>query len=236
LTEDWFGKNVFCPICGKDTLTQSPNNSRVRDFFCDVCNSDYELKSKEGALGTKITDGGYKTMISRIESLNNPHFFFLTHQNNFVDNLFFIPNYFFTPAIIEPRKPLSSTARREGWMGCKINIGGVPEKGKIFIIKNSKELDKKVIKEKYEHALALKTDNLGQRGWLMDILNCIDTITSETFSLDEVYKFENELKSKHPDNNFIRDKIRQQLQLLRDKDIIEFVGQRVYRKKRFLAV
>jgi type II restriction enzyme len=134
LTEDWFGKNVFCPICGKDTLTQSPNNSRVCDFFCDVCNSDYELKSKEGALGTKITDGGYKTMISRIESLNNPHFFFLTHQNNFVDNLFFIPNYFFTPTIIEPRKPLSSTARREGWMGCKINIGGVPEKGKIFII------------------------------------------------------------------------------------------------------
>ena len=49
-------------------------------------------------------------------------------------------------------------------------------------------------------------------------------------TLDEVYKFEGKLKLKYPSNNFIKDKIRQQLQLLRDKGIIEFVGRGNYKK------
>ncbi|MBL7991777.1 MAG: restriction endonuclease, partial [Candidatus Kapabacteria bacterium] len=32
-------------------------------------------------------------------------------------------------------------------------------------------------------------------------------------------------------NNFIKDKIRQQLQVLRDKGIIEFVSRGIYQKK-----
>ena len=42
--------------------------------------------------------------------------------------------------------------------------------------------------------------------------------------------FEDELKKKHPDNNFIKDKIRQQLQYLRDKGFIEFVTPGHYKK------
>jgi len=44
------------------------------------------------------------------------------------------------------------------------------------------------------------------------------------FSLDEVYAFEPILKAKHPANNNIKAKIRQQLQMLRDKGILEFKG------------
>lgn len=44
------------------------------------------------------------------------------------------------------------------------------------------------------------------------------------------YKFEEKLRLKYPQNNFIKDKLRQQLQLLRDKGIIEFVGRGQYRK------
>ncbi len=50
------------------------------------------------------------------------------------------------------------------------------------------------------------------------------------FSLNEVYGFEEELKSKHPENNFVKDKVRQQLQILRDRNIIEFVSRGKYRK------
>ena len=45
-----------------------------------------------------------------------------------------------------------------------------------------------------------------------------------------MYSFVDELQVKHPDNNHIPDKIRQQLQFLRDKGIIEFKGSGVYRK------
>jgi len=61
-------------------------------------------------------------------------------------------------------------------------------------------------------------------------LTCIDLIKKETFTLAEIYKFERKLKEKHPNNNFIRDKIRQQLQVLRDKGIINFVGNGNYKK------
>lgn len=45
-----------------------------------------------------------------------------------------------------------------------------------------------------------------------------------------MYKFEEKLKTKYPNNNFIKDKIRQQLQILRDKGIIEFSTRGNYKK------
>ncbi|MGP5493636.1 hypothetical protein ACTXNC_02935 [Psychrobacter celer] len=52
----------------------------------------------------------------------------------------------------------------------------------------------------------------------------------DKFSLQQVYAFADELQRKYPDNNHVKDKIRQQLQVLRDKAIIEFVGRGQYRK------
>lgn len=52
----------------------------------------------------------------------------------------------------------------------------------------------------------------------MDVLNCVDRINAVDFSLNQVYQFEKELQIKHPDNKFVKDKIRQQLQYLRIKD------------------
>jgi type II restriction enzyme len=59
---------------------------------------------------------------------------------------------------------------------------------------------------------------------------CVDSIPKDVFNLDDVYKFEKKLKLKYPNNNFIKDKIRQQLQLLRDKGIIEFMSRGNYKK------
>ena len=61
-------------------------------------------------------------------------------------------------------------------------------------------------------------------------MNCINKIQSEIFSLRELYSFENALKIKYPNNNFIKDKLRQQLQILRDKGFIEFVSPGNYKK------
>ena len=84
-----------------------------------------------------------------------------------------------------------------------------------------------LILEKYS---SLKTSNLDSRGWLLDILMCVEKIPSKEFSLNQMYTFENELKTKHPENNFVKDKIRQQLQYLRDKGFIEFLTPGQYRK------
>jgi type II restriction enzyme len=44
-----------------------------------------------------------------------------------------------------------------------------------------------------------------------------------------MYVFEEELRKKYPNNNFIKDKLRQQLQILRDRGYLEFVGRGIYR-------
>ena len=78
LTENWVLNNSFCPCCGTFPLNEFENNRPVADFYCNNCSEEFELKSKSGKLSNIITDGAYSTMIERINSDNNPNFFFLT--------------------------------------------------------------------------------------------------------------------------------------------------------------
>lgn len=71
------------------------------------------------------------------------------------------------------------------------------------------------------------TDHLG---WLEDDLDCVNRITDDVFTLDDIYTFEEELQEKYPKNNHVKDKIRQKLQVLRDNGYIEFMGNGEYRK------
>jgi len=67
------------------------------------------------------------------------------------------------------------------------------------------------------------------RGWLLDVMRCVERLGKTEFTLQEVYRFENELRRIYPDNKHIREKIRQQLQLLRDKGFLDFVERGLYR-------
>lgn len=70
---------------------------------------------------------------------------------------------------------------------------------------------------------------ISAKGWLLDIMNCVEKLENKEFSLDKVYAFENFLSKKHPENKHIKDKIRQQLQVLRDKNYLQFLGGGKYR-------
>jgi type II restriction enzyme len=120
ITESWVNNRIFCPNCGNN-LSNFENNKPVADFYCKKCSEEFELKSKNGIIGKRIVDGAYSSMVKRLRSNNNPNFFFLTYNKNFlVDNFMVIPKYFFVPNIIEKRPPLSVHARRAGWIGCNI--------------------------------------------------------------------------------------------------------------------
>lgn len=199
-----------------------------------MCQEDYELKSKKDNIGKKIVDGAYSTMIQRLQSDSNPNFFFLNYDKNNlnVTNFIVIPKHFFIPEIIEKRKPLSPTARRSGWVGCNILLYKIPESGKIFYIKNGKEESKERILDDWNKTSFLKqSTNLQSKGWLLDILMCIDKINKSQFNLSDIYKFEKYLKMKHPENINIQAKIRQQLQVLRDKGYLTFVSRGRYKLK-----
>jgi type II restriction enzyme len=232
LTENWVQENSYCPNCGKEKIEKYPNNQPVADFFCASCAEDFELKSKNGNLGKRIVDGAYSSMIERINCADNPNFFFLTYDKTqwSVSNFLIIPKHFFQSEIIEKRKPLAITARRAGWIGCNIDLQSVPELGRIFLVKNSVVVNRIQVIEIWRKTIFLRNKPIEAKGWTLDILKCLDRINSNDFSLNDVYKFEEELQSRHPDNNFIKDKIRQQLQILRDMNIIEFVSRGKYKK------
>ncbi len=231
LTENWVLENSYCPNCGNLTLSDFESNRPVADFYCIECNEEFELKSKKGNITKTITDGSYEKMITRINADNNPNFFFLTYSQEWcVNNFLIIPKHFFTNEIIIKRPPLAKTARRAGWVGCNINLAKIPTFGKVFLVKDGKVINKKEVNDQYGKMLFIRKQSKTGQGWIIDILKCIDSIPQKDFTLQDVYRFEKILKQKYPNNNFVKDKIRQQLQILRDKGVIEFISRGKYRK------
>ncbi len=132
--------------------------------------------------------------------------------------------------MIEKRKPLSPTARRAGWVGCNILLDTIPNSGKIFYIKDGKRQSKDKILEDWNKTSFLKgSHDLNSKNWLLDVLTCIEKLNRQNFNLNELYQFEKILKIKHPDNNNIQAKIRQQLQILRDKNYLKFESRGKYK-------
>ena len=89
-------------------------------------------------------------------------------------------------------------------------------------------MDHEEVHKAYLKSHALKTDNLQSRGWMMDVLNCAEKLGKD-FTLTEMYGFVEHLRIRHPNNNNIEAKIRQQLQILRDKGAVDFISPGHYR-------
>ncbi|HEY5329164.1 MAG TPA: hypothetical protein VIJ79_04710 [Acidobacteriaceae bacterium] len=67
---------------------------------------------------------------------------------------------------------------------------------------------------------------LTKRGWAAMVLSAVRKIGKKQFTLTEVYAHEESMHAAYPENSHIRDKIRQQLQVLRDLGYIEFLDKR----------
>ena len=231
MTEHWALENAFCPCCGS-ALKANSNNMPVADFYCVDCSEVFELKSKKGRFGRKVVDGAFDTMIERLSSRTNPNLFLLSYNKHDlkVMNLLMVPKFLFLPNLIEKRKPLKMNAQRAGWVGCNILINQLPDTGKIYFFKDGAKQDKiKVLNDWKKIIFLNESENLELKGWILDVMKCIDFLDKTEFSLEELYAFEPILKLKHPENSHIKDKIRQQLQFLRDKGYLEFVSRGTYR-------
>jgi type II restriction enzyme len=232
LSEHWVSQQVFCPNCGHVNLTSYPANRPVADFFCSGCREEYELKALGRAVGPKVGDGAYRTMIERLSSNTNPSLLILHYDPTklSVQNLMVIPKYFFVPQIIEQREPLAMTAKRAGWTGCNIALHGIPEAGRIFLIKNRLVEPKEHVLAKWRQTRFLREQKgLTSKGWLLSVMRCIEKLGSDTFTLQQCYEFEDQLRSIYPSNQHIKEKIRQKLQVLRDNGYLQFLGRGIYR-------
>jgi len=85
------------------------------------------------------------------------------------------------------------------------------------------------VRNSYNRLRPLEKLQVEKRGWTLDVLQVVQALGKMDFTLVDVYAHNAALAKLHPKNAHVRDKIRQQLQVLRDLDLLEFLGGGSYR-------
>ena len=230
-TEMWVTRNLYCPACPSPDLEPTPAGHPVADFACPRCGEEYQLKSKRGRLGARITDAAYSEALRATERNAFPHLLLMQYMEvpGPVIDLQAIPGAFITPTTLEPRKALTATARRAGWIGCNIVISDLPQAARVAIITEGYPRPIREVRQDWRKWDFLKARDVSTRTWSNEILKRIEGLGRDEFELDDIYAFEADLTRLFPRNRFIRPKIRQQLQVLRDRGFLEFREKGRYR-------
>lgn len=229
-TEQWVADNLYCPNCGSNAISQLPPNLPVADFLCVGCQDQFELKSQKKPFGARLVDGAFATKRERLQSATNPNLILLNYDldDRAVQNVSMIPKHFFVTDIIQERKPLSASAKRAGWIGSNILLDRIPESGRIAIVRQGKAVPREDVLSAWRNTKFLQQQSLVNRGWLLEVMRTIEAIGRREFGIEDIYAFEDALSRIYPNNQNVRPKIRQQLQVLRDHGFIAFQGKGRY--------
>jgi type II restriction enzyme len=230
-TETWGSDNLYCPNCTENRLDCTPPNTPTVDYVCRQCKSAFQLKSQGSPLSFRIVDAAYGSMRDAIRSNRTPNLFVMHYDRRewSVSNVILIPSFAFSMSAIEKRKALGPEARRVGWVGCNILLGRIPADVKIPIVTEGRATSTSVVRKQYARLRPLGTLTSEGRGWTLDILNAVRGLGMSEFALSDVYALESSLGQLYPHNYHVRDKIRQQLQVLRDFGLLVFLGHGRYR-------
>ena len=222
VSEAWGRDNLYCVNCQSSFLTPAPNNTAAFDFICPNCALSFQLKSKSSQIGDRIVDAAYGAMMRAILEDRTPNLYAL-HYNRVswqVRNLILVPHFAFSASAIEARRPLAFNARRAGWIGCNIVLKNLPPDARINLISDGVATPPRQVRESFHRIKPLEEIGAKERGWTLDVLRVVRSLGRKEFSNNDVYAFTPQLEQLHPNNRHIKDKIRQQLQVLRDKDFL----------------
>ena len=229
ISEHWFGENGYCLACEADHLLRAAPNTKATDFSCKSCGHRYELKTFTRRPLKSLVDGAYAAMMARIADSSAPTLCLLERNEVWrINSLTAIHGSFLTSWVIEKREPLPDRARRAGWVGCKIRLDRIPADGEIALVAQGEIVPKDRVRCSFRRFMPLEEMSAERRGWATLTLSVIRGLGKLHFSLSEIYEQERYFAAAYPGNHNIRAKIRQQLQLLRDLDIVSFGGHGSY--------
>jgi len=230
-TESWGAANFFCPVCDSPRLDVAPHGTATLDYSCSKCDSPFQLKSQSKPFGAKILDSAYSQMKRAILTDHTPNLFVLHYDLTAwaVRTVILIPHFAFALSAIERRPPLAPTARRAGWIGCNILLDKIPAHARIPVVSEGTPHTPREVRASYNRLRPLEKLQAEKRGWTLDVLQVLQSLGKPEFTLADVYAHSTHLAKLHPDNRHVRDKIRQQLQVLRDLGLLSFLGSGEYR-------
>jgi len=73
------------------------------------------------------------------------------------------------------------------------------------------------------------------RGWTVEVLGVLRSLGTRDFELADLYRFESYFSVLYPKNQHLKQKLRQQLQVLRDLGFVRFNGHGQYSLKEGLG-
>jgi type II restriction enzyme len=165
-TESWGAANFFCPTCQSPRLNVAPRNTVAVDYFCPICESPFQLKSQSKPLGSKIVDAAYSEMKRAILEDRTPNLFVLHYDLDTwaVRTVILIPHFAFALSAVERRKPLASTARRAGWVGCNILLDRIPVHARISVVNEGTPQASQQVPASYNRLRPLEKLQVEKRG------------------------------------------------------------------------
>lgn len=233
ITETWASENLYCLNCEVEEVRAHRPGKRVEDFRCPSCDRRIQLKAARGGHGNKVTNSAYEPKMAAIRANEAPDYTFMGFDPDrwLVTECFVVPGHFMTPSVVEKRSPLSEDAQRSGWVGSNILLDRIPSAGRISLVEEGSAISPAVARRTFEQTAFLSGSDFRARDWTTAVMECLDELElqpGDRFELADVYAFEHELAELYPENDHIRPKIRQQLQVLRDEGLVEFLGDGQY--------
>jgi len=229
LSERWFRENAYCIACTGNHLQQMPANNKSTDFVCPACARTYELKSSAKPHKSLLPDGEYNTMLAAIGRSNPPTLVMMTRTSTWsITSLTALHPVFLTPEMIVKRKPTRPRARNQDWTGCDIRLDFLAPDAKISIIHNNIAVNPSIVRKNFRRFDSLNEIKPSARGWTTLTLRLVRSLQKQTFTSKDIYSLEAEFSAVYPGNHHVRDKIRQQLQRLRDMGFLKFHGDATY--------
>jgi hypothetical protein len=148
--ETWAELNLYCLNCSAEELGGLPAGTPIADLHCYECAMRYQVKSKNGRFGDKVTSSAYEPLVAAAKSGTMPDYVLVEYDPrlNVVVFASGLHGKHVSEERIVPRKSLSAKARRAGWRGCIIDLHGL-DQFKVRIVEPA-GIDRGSVRERWK--------------------------------------------------------------------------------------
>jgi type II restriction enzyme len=222
--EFWGEQNLYCPNCSSPKLERLTPLAEASDLGCPKCKFRFHIRGQKARFGHTLVDGAYDVAMRSIRSEDGVSYFFVHYDlaTWAVRDVLLVPHFAISPSAI---------VKRARGKDCSFALDRIPPDARITIVTTispSGAGDTECImisrveevREKFRRLKPLADIPASRRGWALDVLNVVRRLRKDEFTSADVYAHARELKQLRPGKGDVRNKIRQQLHVLRDAGLL----------------
>lgn len=234
VTEAWAAREMFCPACPSPRLTPTSVNTPVVDLVCPRCSRGFNVKAKKTPFTTQFRNSAYDKKIEAIRARRLPDYALVRYDAPHwrVVDLEILPGHFVTESSVTP-SVLGPHARRAGHKMSNVSLKDLPGDARVAVVRGGQALPPSKVRREYGKFAFLADREASAVGWLADVLREVRSFERERGPMLPLKAFYDHaaprLSASHPENRHVEDKIRQQLQVLVARGVLDRAARGHYR-------